>query len=275
MVGHVEWIDFASVDHVPASGEIVHATRTWEEVGGGGAVAAVQLVKLAGECLFLTALGDDALGRRALDALRGMGVEVQAASRGRQRRGLTFVEPSGERTITTLGDKLRPARADPLPWERLGECDAVYFVAADAGALKASRAAPVVVAAARDLATLVDAQVELDAVVGSGSDHAERYPPGAIDPPPRLVVATGGSAGGQYFGVEGRTGSWEAAKLNGPVGDAYGCGDSFAAGLTFALGEGRPVDDALAFAAGCGAACLTGHGPYEGQLATTDESRLL
>jgi ribokinase len=50
------------------------------------------------------------------------------------------------------------------------------------------------------------------------------------------------------------------------VADAYGCGDSFAAGLTFALAEGRDPDDALAVAARCGAACLTGHGPYEGQL---------
>ena len=41
---------------------------------------------------------------------------------------------------------------------------------------------------------------------------------------------------------------------------------SFAAGLTFALGEGRAPADAVAFAASCGAACLTGRGPYEGQL---------
>ena len=36
--------------------------------------------------------------------------------------------------------------------------------------------------------------------------------------------------------------------------------------LSFALAEGRDVDDALAFGARCGAACLTGRGPFEGQL---------
>src|SRR5438034_6208 len=63
VVGHVEWIELARVAHVPAPGEIVHALEVWEEPAGGGAVAAVQLARLAGECLFLTALGDDDLGR--------------------------------------------------------------------------------------------------------------------------------------------------------------------------------------------------------------------
>jgi len=52
----------------------------------------------------------------------------------------------------------------------------------------------------------------------------------------------------------------------GPIADAYGCGDAFAAGLTYALARGDPPDDALALAARCGAAVLTGRGPYAGQL---------
>jgi ribokinase len=44
------------------------------------------------------------------------------------------------------------------------------------------------------------------------------------------------------------------------VVDAYGAGDSFAAGLTYALGAGLEGNDALAFAARCGAAALTGRG---------------
>src|SRR6478609_1726880 len=65
VVGHVEWIEFARVERLPAAGEIVHASHAWEEPGGGGAVAAVQLARLAEGCLFLTALGDNELGRRA------------------------------------------------------------------------------------------------------------------------------------------------------------------------------------------------------------------
>src|SRR3954449_11730410 len=88
VVGHVEWIEFARVDHVPDPGEIVHASEWWEEVGGGGAVAAVQIAKLAGACDFFTALGTDDLGRRARERLREVGGGPFPAARGR---------PAGER----------------------------------------------------------------------------------------------------------------------------------------------------------------------------------
>ena len=127
------------------------------------------------------------------------------------------------------------------------------------------------VATSRDLGTLVEAGVELDALVGSGTDIGERYPQGAIDPEPRLVARTSGARGGEYVMRDGRTGPWRAAPPPGPIADAYGCGDSFAAGLTFALGEGRAPDDALELAARCGAACLTGRGPFEGQLEAAGE----
>ena len=60
VVGHVEWVDFAVVPRLPRPGEILHAGRFWEEAAGGGAVAAVQMAKLAGGALFLTALAGDA-----------------------------------------------------------------------------------------------------------------------------------------------------------------------------------------------------------------------
>ncbi len=266
VVGHVEWIEFAEVERVPLAGEIAHAEDTWEEVGGGGAVAAVQLAKLAGSCDFLTALGDDELGRRSRDRLEALGVRVHAAYADRTRRAVTFVDRTGERTITTLGRKLFPRRADPLPWDELGTVDALYFVVGDPAALEAARAGRVLVATARDLPTLVAAGVELDALVGSGTDAGEGYAAGAIDPEPRIVARTAGAAGGEYVTSDGRSGRWSASPAPGPVADAYGCGDSFAAGLTFALAEGRGVEDALAFGARCGAASLTGRGPFEGQL---------
>jgi ribokinase len=80
------------------------------------------------------------------------------------------------------------------------------------------------------------------------------------------VVRTAGNEGGTYEGADGRRGSWAAADLPGPVVDAYGCGDSFAAGLAFGLGSGLDIDGALELAARCGAYCLTGKGPYGNQL---------
>jgi ribokinase len=101
--------------------------------------------------------------------------------------------------------------------------------------------------------------------VASAADRGELYEPGQLEPPPRAVVRTAGAKGGRWEAASGE-GAFEAAPLPGPVRDAYGCGDSFAAGLTYGLGARMSLPDALALGARCGAACLTGRGPYEGQL---------
>jgi ribokinase len=159
-----------------------------------------------------------------------------------------------------------PRAADPLPWSELEETDAVYFTAGDAGAARLARAARKLVATPRGLEVLTEAKIELDALVSSGRDPGERYEPGDLDPPPLLVVRTAGAAGGEWEAADGRRGRWDATPLPGPVADSYGCGDSFAAGLTYALGAGRSPEEAVLLAARCGAACLTGRGPYGAQL---------
>ena len=161
VVGHVEWVEFARVEHVPKPGEIVHASETWAEA-----------------------------------------------------------------------------------------------------AVHAARRAPIVVATVRELETLRNAAVELDALVGSGEDPGERYGPGELEPRPKLVVTTAGALGGWM----NPGGPYLAAPLPGPVEDAYGCGDCFTAGLTFALAEGRSPEEAVELGARCGAAVLTGRGAYAGQL---------
>lgn len=270
VVGHTEWVTFARVDHLPAVGEIVHAGDVFELPAGGGPVAAVQLAKLAGSCTFFTALGDDALGHRAKRELEAMGVRVEAVFRDEsQRRGFAHVDSEGERTITVMGRRLGPHGSDALPWGQLDDTDAVYFCAGDDEALRLARHAKVLVATSRESQRLTRAGVYLDAVVGSTSDAAEAYTP--ISPTPGLVVLTTGSSGGSFETASGERGTFTATKPPGPVVCTYGAGDSFAAGLTFALGTGSSVTEALNVAARCGAACLTGRGPYEGQLATLGE----
>jgi ribokinase len=271
VIGHIEWAEFAVVDRVPRPGDIVHADAPLEEPAGGGAVAAVQLARLAGACTLFTALGDDERGRRSAPRLAALGVRVEGAARREpQRRCFVYVDGAGERTITTLGSRLGPSIDDPLPWEDLARADAVFFTAGDRGALEAGRQARVLVATTRVVADLVEFGVPLDAIVGSGNDPAERYAAGQLHPPPGLVVLTDGARGGSWATADGRSGAFAAASPPGPSVDAYGCGDSFAAGLTFALGAGYPLDRALGVAARCGAVCLTGRGPYEHQLGADD-----
>src|SRR5204863_5693173 len=177
---HVARYPSTRADHLTVAGEIIHARVAWEEVGGGGAVAAVQLLKLAGEVTFCHALGDDHLGHRAASDLRSMGLRVEATFRQTpQRRALTFTDAAGERTITVIGDRLGPRADDPLAWELLGGVDAVYFTAGDDAALRLARRAGMLVATSRVLAHLAGASVALDALVGSRRDAAERDAPGA------------------------------------------------------------------------------------------------
>jgi ribokinase len=270
-VGHVEWIEFARVERVPLPGEIVHAHETWGEPGGGGAVAAVQLAKLAGGATFFTALGDDELGRRVFDELTALGLRVEAAWRDEpQRRAFVYVDSAGERTITVIGERLGPSGEDDLAWSELDGADATYFTAGDASSARRARSAHCLVATARALEPLASAGVELDALVASGIDAGERYERGMLDPEPRLVVRTAGDSGGTWEGPESAERRYPATPPPGPVADAYGCGDSFAGGLTYGLAAGMEVPEALDLAARCGAACLTGKGPYENQLMVGD-----
>jgi ribokinase len=259
VVGHVEWVEFVRVSRLPAAGQISHAESFFEEAAGGGGVAAVRLVQLAGGADLFTALGRDGLGRRAHDQLSRHGVSVRAAWRDEpQRRAITFVDGEGERTITVIGERLVPRGSDHLPWDELAAADAVYFTGGDAEALRAARAARVLVATPRALKTLKEAAVQLDALVGSAVDSDESYRPGDLDPPPKLYVATAGANGG----TADPGGPFLPAPLPGPIVDTYGAGDSFAAGLTYALAQGWRQDDALSFAARCGAAAITTPGAF-------------
>jgi ribokinase len=263
VVGHVEWIEFVRVEHVPAPGEIVHAREAWPEAAGGGAVAAVQFARLAGASTLFTAVGDDEYGRRMAPELEDHGVRVEAAVRpDPQRHGFTYIDREAERTITVIGERMGPRRSDPLPWEELAATDAVYFVSGDPEAVRAARAARVLVATARSLPALEEAAVELDALVRSGSDEGERYRPGDLDPPPRLEVATAGAFGGTYSVAGGELLRYAAVAVPGEVRDTYGAGDSFAAGLTYGLASGMPVEDALALGAHCGAEALARPGAH-------------
>ena len=260
VVGHVEWCTFLRVEALPRPGGIVHVEEVWEEAGGGGAVAAAELARLAGGAALYTALGGDDAGRRARAQLESLGIAVHAAATEEpQRRATVFVDGDGERTIAVIGRKLVPeGHARGVPWAELARADGVFFVSGDVAALEAARRARVLVATPRELSTLRAGGVELDALVGSGEDEGERYQPGDLDPPPAVVVATAGHLGG--WAQPG--GPYRAAPLPGPFEDVYGAGDCFAAALTYALARGLGTAEALALAAERGAAALTRRGAH-------------
>jgi ribokinase len=259
VVGHVEWVELLRIERFPAQGEVVEATSLTELAAGSGGIAAVQLAKLAEEVTFFTRLTDDERGRRARLELEREGVRVEAVHSDTElRRAYVFVDDTSERTITVCGQKRVPLGGDALPWSDLSRYDGVCFFCGDVAALAAARRAPVLVASARWLPVLKNARLFLDALVRSGHDPAELYQPGDLSPEPALVVTTEGALGGSLAIGGASADRFDPFPLPEPPVDAYGCGDSFAAGLAFALAEGKEPVEAVSFAARCGAACLTG-----------------
>jgi ribokinase len=256
VVGHVEWVDFVPVPRFPEPGEVLHSDGGFTRAAGGGGVAAVVLAELGAEVDFYCALGDDQDGHAAAAQLKDRGVNAHVAWREEPtRRVVTLLEPSGERTIITIGDRLAPLGSDGLQWDRLSGGDGVYFTAGDRQALEHAREARVLVASPRGRPALEAARVTIDAIVLSAADLDERRWAEAVEEKAKLVVATEGAGGGSWRGES--QGRWAPAPLPGEPRDSYGCGDSFAAGFTFGLASGAGVAEAAALGATRGALCLT------------------
>jgi ribokinase len=256
VVGHIEWVEFIPVGRLPDPGQVVHAKDVFARAAGGGGVVAGVLAELGAEVDFYTALGDDPYGQSATEQLSERGVEMHIALREQPtRRAFTLLDSAGERTIVTIGERLEPLGSDDLDWAGLRGAAGVYLTAGDREALRAAQQASVVVASPRARHALVADGPSIDALVFSALDLDEREWAERVAGRVRLMVATEGAAGGRWWGeAEGR---WKAADLPGPPVDSYGCGDSFAAGFTFGLASGMPVEQAAAMGARCGARCLT------------------
>ena len=116
-------------------------------------------------------------------------------------------------------------------------------------------------------------------LVGSASDPGEAYEPGTLVARAARRRAharqrrrhVGGAATARRGSPRAAaTGAWNATPLPGPKVDDYGCGDAFAAALTYGLGAGMMLDEAIELAARCGAAVLCGRGPYGAMLGAGD-----
>ena len=261
VIGHQEWVNFLKVDTMPKPGLISRAERTLEEPAGAGAVVAVQLARITKTIVpFYTALGRDEIGQRSIARLRELGVECHVAWRdGPSRRGISLVDQEGDRAITVIGERHTPHPDDPLPWEDLKFCDGVFVSATNSNGLQLARQAKVLTATPRlGLQVFKTAGVKLDALIGSRLDPSEQLDKDALNPTPRVLVATEGAKGG----IVQPGGRYQAVKPSSPAIESYGCGDSFAAGVTCGLAAGWSVKDAIELGARCGADCSTRFGPY-------------
>ncbi|MFT3695558.1 MAG: PfkB family carbohydrate kinase [Kofleriaceae bacterium] len=266
VIGHVEHITIARVASLPVAGDIAHLERPRVFPGGGGGVAFYQLLNSPADVLLYTALGDDDAGKFVEAHLATTKARVFAARRSTAHtRDVVMVTPGGQRTIIVVGEPLHPRKADPLPWDELASCDAAYFTAQDPDALRAARAARLLVVTARRRSALIESGVTPDIVVGSLGDPRERSTLADYPKPPRALILTDGARGGQIETAEGLSHFPPAAPPDNIVG-SYGAGDSFAAALTYQLAQKKTPLEAATIAARYGAAVLAGLIPLDAQL---------
>jgi ribokinase len=266
VVGHVEHVSIGRVAAVPRAGEIVHLEEPRWFPGGGGGVAFAQLVRSDAEVHLFSAIGGDEAGARVAEALARSGAKLHLVHRqAPHTRCVAMIDGDGERTILVVGQPLQPRADDPLPWELLARCDAAYSTTDDPAAIRAARAARVLVATARRRHVLAAAGVRADAVVGSALDAREASILADYPLPPGALVLTEGAAGGRVETAAG-TARFAAPPSPPAAGGAYGAGDTFAAALTYFLAAGLAPADAAARAAHHGAAVLRALDPREAQL---------
>jgi ribokinase len=231
-------------------------------------MAFFQLVRSPGEIHLFTAAGDDTAGTAVVERTKATGAHVHAVRREIPHpRDVVLVTPDCERTILVVDEPLHPRRADPLPWEILATCDAVFFTARDPALLEASRTARLLVVTARRAEALARSGVRADVVVGSALDPRETGRLADYPVPPGALVMTEGGRGGRIE-TRGTCGRFATTPMAMPDarGTAYGAGDSFAAALTWYLALGLALEDACRRAAVRGAAVLRGRSPLESQL---------
>ena len=266
VIGHVEHVTLGRVPRIPGPGEIAHAKEVRTFPGGGGGIAFFQLAKSPGEVHLFTAVGADEAAGQVRSRIEATGARIHLAQRQEPHtRDLVLVTPDGERTIVVLGEPLHPEKHDALPWEVLASCDAAYFPAEDPEALRAARAARLLVVTARRRPALIASGVRADVVVGSGVDPREASSMADYPIRPGALVMTEGAAGGRIETAQG-TRRFAAPRSSATRGGSYGAGDSFAGALTWYVALGLSLEEACARAVNHGAAVLGSLEPIEAQL---------
>ena len=154
VVGHVEWVQFARVPHVPRGRRGgPRARRPSRSPPAAERWRPCSSARLAGGARLITVLGgDDELARRSIARLHELGVESifnpsnYCHPQGGDARGWGW---------RAHDHHLRPASGGAggstgkPPWAESAQMDAVYFTAGDLAALRAARAARVLVASPR------------------------------------------------------------------------------------------------------------------------------
>ncbi len=262
VIGHIEWVTFLKVDHIPLAGQISHARNFFEEAAGGAAVAAVQMARLInGPVDLITSLGKDTYGEKCYERLSKLGLNLKVAWREQPtRKGISLISNEGERAITVIGDRLQPIASDDLPWSDMKNYDGIFVTATDKEGIRFAREAKFLAVTPRTGEnTLKISKVRINALIGSGLDPGEKINYEELTPKPDIYIATEGKSGGTIYPTRQK---YNSIKPSSKEIDSYGCGDCFAGAVTAAMSAKMDLAQAIRIGAYCGAECSTHFGPY-------------
>ncbi|MFD8985554.1 ribokinase [Streptomyces sp. NPDC059564] len=254
----------AYVSRAPRLGETVTGREFRTVPGGKGANQAVAAARLGGEVVMIGAVGADGFGARLRSALAEAGVETAALRTVEGASGTAHITvddegansivviPGANGSVTALeaGDDSRIGAADCLLLQLELPMEAVVAGAAAARAhgvrtiLTPAPARPL----PRDLLELVDLLVpnEHEAAALTGFTDPLGAAEALLREVPEVVVTLG--AAGALYAARGREPLTVPAPRVRAV-DTTAAGDTFVGALAVALGEGRAMPEALAWAA--------------------------
>jgi ribokinase len=267
------------VPRIPAPGETVLGQGFQITAGGKGANQAVAAARARGTVVFITALGADDLGDRAIQNLEAEGIDVQLVRRTPgvpSGVALIFVEASGENSIAVASganNELRPEHVAPLA--RILEAEDVLLLQLEiplatveaATRVAVNRRARVILNPApaqrlpdsllRAVSLLTPNEREVEQLSGLGSSDEMSLTRAAAALHARGVrslLITLGARGVFVFadGVSKMTPAFSVEAI-----DSTAAGDVFNGTLAVALVEGRSLDDAVRFASAAAAISVT------------------
>ncbi len=260
-------------DHLPRPGETVLGGDYTRAGGGKGANQAVAAARAGGHVTFVACVGHDDFGDSARQRLRAEGIDIQQVRRDENAPSglaLIIVEEGGENLIAVSPG----ANARLSPGDVSGARKAI--AAADLLLLQLEIPMETVTAAVRTadeagVPVLLDpapAQALPEAVVGrldyltpNAGEAAALLglaEPGEPEQMACALAEQGGPAVVLTLGAEGacvcdRHGPRRIKAPGTQAVDTVGAGDCFCGVLAVALAEGRPLDEAVSYAA-CAAA---------------------
>ncbi|MFE9856019.1 ribokinase [Streptomyces sp. NPDC005780] len=276
----------AYVDRAPERGETVTGREFRTIPGGKGANQAVAAARAGGDVMMIGAVGDDEYGARMRENLEHSGVDTDLLHTAEGPSGTAHIVvdgkgsnaivviPGANGTVTALGpgEIAAIAEADLLLLQLELPLSAV-LEGARAGHAQGVRTlltpSPVQHLPA-ELLDCVDLLIANEYEAAELSGHAEPHAAAEIllGQVPALVI-TLGSKGCLYAARGSQTVHFPAPEVTSV--DTTGAGDTFVGTLAVALGEGRPVPQAIAWASSAAALCVQKPGasismPYRSEI---------